>query len=268
MTRSPIIKGYADSRDGQIHYRMLAGADHARPLLFLHQTASSGAMFERVMRRLQGERTTIAFDTPGFGGSFVPDGTPDLVYYAERLLEAIDGLGIGDFDLCGHHTGGCIALEIAALAPERLKSLCLIGPVIASPEERDRYRQTFLAPFSVKADGSHLKTAWDYLASIGANGTLDLHHREMIDHLIGAHAMPKAFGAVWEQDSEARLRAISAPLLLMISRDDVLWSIFANATCLRPDAAIAIVAGMDFQPDRDPDGVAEGLSHWLASLDG
>jgi pimeloyl-ACP methyl ester carboxylesterase len=252
-----ITKGYADCRDGQIHYRR-TGTVPGRPLVFLHQTASSGAMFELVMARMASRRSSIAFDTPGFDIS--------LPYLAERLVEAMDALCIAEFDLCGHHTGGCIALEIANMIPDRMRSLALIGPVIASPEERDSYRGTFVSPFSFNSDGSHLKTAWDYLATIGAGTTPQLHQRELIDHMLGIETMPKAFSAVWDQDSEGRLKSIAAPLLLMCSKDDVLWRIFHNAEAARPDAQVAIVEGMDFQPDIDPDGVVAGLADFLDRL--
>lgn len=257
-----IRKGYADSRDGQIHYRT-AGAADAPALLFLHQTASSGAMYEKVMAVMADRRRCVAFDTPGFGGSFAPPGQTSLRYYAERLIEAADALGVERFDLCGHHTGGCIALEIADLVGARLRSLTLIGPVIASAAEREEFSRTFTEPFSVAADGSHLQKAWDYLVTIGAHQTVALHQREMIDHLIGVDAMPKAFSAVWKQNSEALLSAVSVPLLLMISDDDALWPLFHHATELRPDAEVAMVKGMDFQPDVDPEGVTQNLVRFL-----
>ncbi len=257
-----ITRGYACTRDGQLHYRRTGKAD-AMPIVFLHQTASSGAMFELVMRQMLPTYAAIAFDTPGFGNSFVPHGDISLVYLAERLIEALDDLGVGQFDLCGHHTGGCIALEIAHLIPARVNSFTLIGPVIASAAERDSYRGTFTAPFAFQPDGSHLQIAWDYLSTIGAAQTPALHQREMIDHLLGMETMPKAFSAVWDQDSEARLRAISAPILLMCSQDDVLWRIFHHAVAVRPDAEVAIVQGMDFQPDNDPDGVATALMSFI-----
>jgi len=215
------------------------------------------------MALLANRRRCIAFDTPGFGGSFSPKGQTSLRYCAERLIEAADTLQVEHFDLCGHHTGGCIALEIADLVGPRLRSLTLIGPVIASAAEREEYSRTFTAPFAVAADGSHLQRAWDYLVTIGAHQTVPLHQREVIDHLIGVEAMPKAFSAVWRQNSEALLSAVSVPLLLMISEDDALWPIFGHATDLRPDAEVAIVNGMDFQPDADPEGVASSLARFL-----
>lgn len=261
MPHTLIRRGYADSRDGQIHYRRVERP--GRPVVFLHQTASSGAMFEMVMERLADERPSIAFDTPGFGNSFRPQDEYTLPYLAARLIEALDDLGVDEFDLIGHHTGGCIALEIVDQVPDRVTSFGLMGPVIASPEERDTFRDTFTTPFVIEADGSHLKQAWDYLEIIGAQTRTDLHHRETLDHLLGVEAIPKAFSAVWDQDSEALLAAIRVPILLMISEDDVLYRIFHNATRARPDAIVSMVKGYDFQPDNDPDGVAAGVRDFL-----
>ena len=66
-----IHKGYADTPDGQIHYRQLNQVD-GTPLVLLHQTASSGMMFEALMTLLTDDFHTIAPDTPGFGASFPP----------------------------------------------------------------------------------------------------------------------------------------------------------------------------------------------------
>ena len=42
--------------------------------------------------------------------------------------------------------------------------------------------------------------------------------------------MPRAIAAVWEQDSEARLKAVNVPVMLMTAKDDALWPIFHFAT--------------------------------------
>ncbi|QTH20171.1 alpha/beta hydrolase [Rhizorhabdus wittichii] len=257
-----ILRGFADSRDGQIHYRT-GGAPDAPVVAFFHQTASSSAMWERVIERLAGDFRCIAFDTPGFGASFQPESIPDLVYCADRIVEALDDLSIPSVHACGHHTGGCVALEVAARYSGRFDSLTLIGPVVANEAEKAEYRKTFVRPFTVDAEGAFLRTAWDYLRMIGAGADLDLHLREMVDHLIAHRTMPMAFGAVWEQDVEALLKAVNVPLMLMCSETDVLWPLFERACAVRPDATRSIVGGWDFQPDRDPDGVADALRRFL-----
>ena len=259
--------GYADSRDGQVHYRT-AGNAESLPVVFLHQTASSGAMFEKIMTRLGDRFRMIAFDTPGFGMSFKPETIPGLGWLADRLVEAIDDLGVGRFHLMGHHTGGCIALEIADRHPGRIATLGIMGPVVATDDERAEYRKTFVAPFRPADDGSHLMIAWAYLSRIGADRAPGVHHREMIDHLLGARAMPMAFDAVWNQDAEALYRKITAPLLLHCSKDDVLWPLFERTCALCPEAEVLLTEGMDFQPDNDPDAMAAGIGAFLAKHKG
>jgi len=52
----------------------------------------------------------------------------------------------------------------------------------------------------------------------------------------------------------------------MCSKDDVLWPLFERAATMRPDAHQEIIGGADFQTDRDPDGVANGLRRFLSGL--
>jgi pimeloyl-ACP methyl ester carboxylesterase len=75
--------------------------------------------------------------------------------------------------------------------------------------------------------------------------------------------MPMAFSGVWNQDVESLFRAVDVPLHIMCSKDDVLWPLFERAMAVRPDAHTSIVEGADFQPDRDPDGVARELLAFL-----
>lgn len=257
-----IRKGYADSAEGQIHYRC-AGPDDAPVIAFFHQTASSSAMWERVLARLADRFRCYAFDTPGFGGSYQPADIPDLAAPAARLKEAIDDLGIGRLHLCGHHTGGCIALELAPMLGARVQSLTLIGPVLVNDAERAEYKKTFVRPFAIEPSGAFLETAWKYLQFIGAGSDVELQTRELADHLVAHRTMPMAFSAVWNQDVATLLGQVDVPLLLMCSEEDVLWPLFERACALRPDAERAVVGGADFQPDRDPDGVAAALTAFV-----
>ena len=260
-----ITKGYANCSEGQIHYRQ-SGTVGQPVICFFHQTASSGAMFEKVMALMAGNFHCIAFDSPGFGGSYHPTAIPDVGFLSDRLLEAIDDLGITSFHACGHHTGGCIAIEMPGKAPEKIASLSMIGPVIVNEEEKREYMKTFVQPFAIEPSGEFLTTAWSYLKMIGASTTLELHNREMVDHLIAHKTMPMAFTAVWNQDVESLFRAVSCPLMIMCSKDDVLWPLFERASEMRPDAKQRIVGGADFQPDNDPESVVEGLLEFYAEI--
>ena len=261
-----ITRRYAMCHDGQIHLRE-CGPAGAPVIAFYHQTASSGVMFEKVMARLGDRYRCLSFDSPGFGQSYQPAAIPDMAYVADRLIEALDDLGVGQFHACGHHTGGCAAIEMPSRHPGRLLSLTLIGPVLVNDAEKAEYRKIFVRPFAVEASGAFLKTAWDYLELIGAASDVELHRREMVDHLIAHETMPMAFTAVWNQDVETLYRGVDVPLHIMCSPDDVLWPLFERAAAMRPDARKSVVGGADFQPDRDPDGVADALATFLVSVE-
>lgn len=265
MGSSTITRGYVATPGGQVHYRS-AGPERAPAITFFHQTASSSRMFELVMTELADRYRCVAFDTPGFGQSWQPTAVPSIAWLGERLIEAIDGLDLERFVVCGHHTGGCVGLEIALAIPQRVRALSIIGPVTPTAEEREQYSKIFLKPFEPDADGSFLPVAWGYLRQIGAGASVDLHTAELVDHRIAWRSMPLAFGAVWQQDAAAGLKQVPVPLQLMCSRDDVLWPMFARACELRPDAATAVVGGSDYEPDLDPDGVAKALDAFVRGL--
>lgn len=258
-------KSYVDCRDGQIHFRE-TGIPGKPIICFFHQTASSGAMFEKVMQELESKFHCFAFDSPGFGQSYQPQAIPKLGYVSDMLMEGISNLGIADFHACGHHTGGSIAVEMPVRYPDMLTSLTIIGPVLVNDEEKKEYMKTFVRPFVIEESGDFLKGAWEYLRMIGAGSNVELHNREMADHLIAHNTMPMAFSAVWEQNFEYFFSQVPCPLMIMCSRDDVLWPLFERAGALRPDAKQAIVSGGDFQPDNDPKGVADALSGFLQSV--
>ncbi|MFO1376312.1 MAG: alpha/beta fold hydrolase [Steroidobacteraceae bacterium] len=258
-----ILKGYANIEAGQIHYRRVHGP--GVPVVCLHQTASSSAMWVKVMERMAGERPFVALDTPGFGGSFDPPRVPpSMGTYAEWLLEAIDALGIGQFHVLGHHTGACIAVEMASRQAERVVSVAMIGAVPLTEDERNEFKQHYSTPFSPTVDGSYLKATWDYLQGLGAHGDLALHHREVVDTLRAYMGRYMAYTNVWRQDFTALFTRINVPMLLMCAEDDVLWAYFDRAKTLRPDADAVTLKGANFEPDLDPNGLVSAYRTFLS----
>lgn len=258
-----ILKAYANIAAGQVHYHRQHGP--GMPVVCLHQTASSGKMWLKVMERMRGERPFIALDTPGFGGSFDPPQTPPaMATYAEWLLEALDTLAIGRFHLLSHHTGACIAAEMTVKQPECIASVAMIGPVPLSAAERAEFSKHYSSPFSPTARGEYLKDTWAYLEGLGAGADLALHHRELVDTVRAYMGRFMAYTNVWRQDFIPLLAAIRVPLLLMCAEDDVLWPYFGRARELRPDADAAVLRGANFEPDLDPDGVTAAYRAFLA----
>jgi pimeloyl-ACP methyl ester carboxylesterase len=73
----------------------------------------------------------IAIDLPPFGFSQ----RPKLAYYdrqsqAERIIGALDALGIDSTIIVAHSTGGAAAMEAALMAPKRVRALVLIDAML------------------------------------------------------------------------------------------------------------------------------------------
>ncbi len=115
-----VRRAYADSRFGQLHYRIARPAQPsaAPPLLCLHQTPKSGWEYEPIMARLGEGRVVIAPDTPGYGDSDGPDAPTTIEAYAAVMAQLMDDLqasgaiGPGPFDVMGLHTGAVLATEL------------------------------------------------------------------------------------------------------------------------------------------------------------
>ena len=262
-----IKKAYVDTKQGQIHYRFSDNSKNLPVLIMIHQTTSTSIMFEPVMARLEKYYHMIAPDFPGYGTSFQPDEVPDISYYADALLEALDNLGVGKFHVFGHHTGGGIALDMAVRFPERILTLGIVGPIYATAEERVELKKITtekareLVP---KRDGSHLLFGWKMLETYGAHQLpIEFHHQEAMDHLTAWKACNQAYNAIVAQDFSGLFDRVKTPLFIMCSHDDVLWPYFPKARAARPDAASAVVKGPDYQCTVDPDGVADALRQFL-----
>lgn len=260
-----IRSGYVDTRDGQLHYREVAG--RAPAILFLHQTASSSGSFLRVMQRLRLPNRLIALDTPGFGSSFAPRGWPSMADYARWTIEALDGLGVRRFHVFGQHTGANIAGELGLRHPARVASVGMLGPVPMSAAERREFRKLLGAPIAPRPDGSHMLENWGYATQYNPGCDPEIQHDEVVSMLRAWRARPQAYRAVSFNDSLAVLRKLPAPVLLMSSPGDYFFERFPEVCAVRPDAAVVTVGGDNFQALLDPDGVARALEKFIAPLD-
>lgn len=259
-----IRKAYVDCAGGQLHYRYSEGT--GTPIVFFQQTASSSKMYLKVMERLYGRCPMIAFDTPGFGESFDPAEWPTMAQYADWLFEGIDALGLARFHIFGHHTGSCLAVELGVRHAARVASLMMVGPLPLTPQERDEFSQHFGAPIRPTADGRYLQATWDYLQALGADGDLELHHRELIDTTRAYMGRAMAYAAVWKQDWAALFKQVTCPMLLLCAPDDVLYPFFARAQEVRPDAKAVTLKGANFEPDLDCEGTVAAIEGFLNAL--
>lgn len=202
-----IERFYVATSGGQIHGRRIKGA--GEPVVLLHRTPVSSAGFETVMRFLAGAGPpAIALDTPGFGESFMPSGSPSAADFGRWLLEAIDSLGISQFHLAAHHTGTHFAAEIAAAAPDRALSLTLSGILLAPPEDRPKLRADLGNAPAIDADGKYMADTFKLMKSLFLDPDPLLVHDEAMGALIAGAGRNLAFDAIFSQDFEGVLRRV------------------------------------------------------------
>ncbi|MGV9847452.1 alpha/beta fold hydrolase [Streptomyces sp. NPDC003442] len=101
------------------------GASDGEPLLALHGFPQCAASWDGLGRRLaEAGIRTIAFDQRGYSaGARPPLDTYTLEAVVADALGVADGLGLGRFHLCGFGNGAMQSWELAASAPDRVRSL-------------------------------------------------------------------------------------------------------------------------------------------------
>lgn len=108
------------------HYRTHGDAD-GLPMLLLHGSFASSRWWEPFFAILPDEIYAIAPDLRGCGGSERSQDGYEIGEQAEDVAAFVEALGLEEFDLVGHSSGGPVAVEYALAHPSRLRSLILVN---------------------------------------------------------------------------------------------------------------------------------------------
>jgi pimeloyl-ACP methyl ester carboxylesterase len=258
-----IKKAYLDLSEGQIHYRTVAG--DGPPLVLLHRTAASSAMYDKLLQTMAGRHSVFALDTPGFGGSFDPPGRPTMTDYASWAASAAEALNVGPAYWFGHHTGANIALQVAREYPEKVASLMLMGVTYLTHEERKAFRRLYKKMFTPQRDGRHLKQNWDWVnLLVATDDALEPLHQEFLDTTRAYEGRIQALTAVYDQDVPYLLDVISQPLLLLCAEDELLFKYFPAMLEALPRARHATFRGGVFAPELDTERLGKALVDFMA----
>jgi pimeloyl-ACP methyl ester carboxylesterase len=109
----------------QLHYYEWPGP---RPnLILLHPSSGYGRMWEATASALGSQCHVYALDQRGHGDSGRPDGDYSAEEYANDLLLFFQAVGIDKAIVAGQSLGGRVGQVFAALHPERMQGLGLVG---------------------------------------------------------------------------------------------------------------------------------------------
>jgi lipase len=125
----------------------------APPVVCLHGVNAHGRRFRKLAEeRLANRFRVLAPDLRGHGFSdWEPPWT--IATHAHDVLETLDAAGVHRSMWIGHSFGGRLALELAALTPERIERVALLDPAIQilphvgfDFAERERIDNSFESP--------------------------------------------------------------------------------------------------------------------------
>ncbi|MGY1805824.1 alpha/beta fold hydrolase [Blastococcus sp. SYSU D00669] len=209
---------YVDTRLGQLH---LAECGTGEPVLFLHQTPRSWREYAEVLPLAGRSVRALAMDTVGFGRSARVEGPWSIEGFADAVLALLDALELPRVALVGHHTGGVVAVEVAARAPERVSALVLSAVPHVDAARREVVRGRPPIDHVVPApDGSHLGALWSRRRPFYAAGEEHLLARYVADALEVLDRVEEGHVRVNEYRMEDRLPLVRARSLVVCGADD------------------------------------------------
>lgn len=261
-----VVRGYADSPLGQVHYQDVGRSAGKHPVIvLLHQVPWFYIYYTRAQAELaaRGYRT-IAIDTPGYGLSARLSREPTMADYAGAIDAVLSQLRLRRVVVVGHHTGSSIGVELARTHPTRVQCLMLHGvPLYTEAEAKARLE----APHwdqRYREDGSHLSDRWAYLGGRIA-GSADSVQWSVLSMWLSGETEWYGHHAVFKYDMKSALAALRVPVVVFSNELDLLGYTVERVRTLRPDFTILPLASrssnMPFdEPAAWSDGVLQGLA--------
>jgi pimeloyl-ACP methyl ester carboxylesterase len=264
-----IERSFVSTPSGRVH---VAAAGTGRPVLLLHQTPRSWDEYREVLPLLGRHYRALAMDTPGFGDSdaLSPDAV-SIENLATAAHQVLGALGHRSAIVVGHHTGACIALEIAAAHPESVDALVLSAcPFVDEARRAAAHGKHIIDDVTARMDGSHLGELWAMRRPFYPADRPDLLERFVVDAL---KAGPMAAGGhrmVDRYEMDKRVPLVRCPTLVIAPTADP--HAYPNApkvaAAIAGSKLIEIEKAMVPLPDQMPVEFAEAVHAFIASLAG
>lgn len=208
------------------HYRT-GGGKEGVPLLLLHGSHATGRWWEPFFSILPDSLLAIAPDLRGCGGSSRTESGYEITEQAQDVAQFVDALGLSEFDLVGHGSGGAIAVEYALRHRDLLHSLVLVDSVPVEGAFTPLQGLQLLA--QMREDRTLLRKALAALMPAAPPPTMTTSEFEAFFDLLvedAAGMAPAAFTGVaealgrWNRLEEAG--RLTLPTLLLLGTEDII----------------------------------------------
>jgi pimeloyl-ACP methyl ester carboxylesterase len=233
-----------------------SGAKRPPSVVLLHGSPGNRHDFDGMLEALARDRCAIAPDLPGFGHSTrgVPDyGVQAHAAYVETFLDA---LGEREVHVVGFSMGGGVAIALADVAPERVRSLTLLaGLGIQEQELFGRYGVNHVV------HGVQLAAFWLATEALPHFGAFD-------DAFMGIE-YARNFYDTDQRPLRAALTRLAKPALVYHGRHDFLVPLDAAREHHRllPQSELVVTEGDHFDTFVRPATVSPILAGFFAKVD-
>jgi pimeloyl-ACP methyl ester carboxylesterase len=239
-TQPRVRRGYFECRYGQLHVHNAippgGGFEESTPLLCLHKSPLTGAVFGRFMLAGGRDRSVYAPDLPGFGDSDAPSGRPGIADYTAALADFLDTMRFRHIDVLGYGVGSLIAAELAVTRATQIRRVVLVSVPVLNESERESLRRASAATATAVPDATQLTTEWRRtVEGYGAQAHADVLLRAYADKLRNSAPGALAAGATLQYPIRERLSLVGQPVLVLRPRDE-LWDSTPRVRELLPRA--------------------------------
>ncbi len=107
-------------------------AGEGPPMLLVHGLGGTANFWQPVITAFAGSHSIVAPDLPSAGRSDLDNNT-SIESLAADMFALLDALNIAKVHLVGHSMGTIVCQHMAALAPDRIVDMVLLGPLAEPP---------------------------------------------------------------------------------------------------------------------------------------
>jgi pimeloyl-ACP methyl ester carboxylesterase len=249
---------------------MEAGSADATPLVLLHGIGANSMGWRHQFTALSDKFRVIAWNAPGYmlSDRLIAE-TPDSGAYPAALVDFLEALGIGGFDLIANSFGTRVAQGFAMRQPGRIGRAVFTGTSIVQPQSPEERERALTARAAQVASGGY---------GFAARGAALLGSRaseesvETVKHVLRA-TNPAGFMQAARSGTGGDVvplgTGLTMPLLLIQGAEDGVTPLAANAARLVeavPGARLVVLDGCGHLPELEmPERVNELIRDFLLS---
>ena len=253
------------TRFDQLHLRSKEGT--GTPLVLLHPSPRSGAMWEALQERLA--RPTFAPDRLGYGFSDAPPWALSLEQYAQSTADALKAAALhGPFDVLGIHVGSLEAIEIAHQLPGQVRRVVAVGMPLFTADEQQRQMEKYSEqPLRPVTEGGHVLAAWrgGFAFRQPPYDLADVQRR-FVEHVLAANP-GAAFRAACSYPLEKKLKSLKAALTVFAPHDEIAAQTARVKPMLKGNGAYVEMSELGQDPFHDSlDRMVDLINRYLPVL--